>query len=140
MGKFPVKGLLVLWVGFGLLGLGGCEKKAPSQSGVVTEVTAQTAAEVLAQGPVTVLDVRSPEEFESGHVSGAILTNFNGPDFQTQLAALDRSQPYLVYCQSGVRSRRAVELMEQMGFKKIYHLTQGASGGLPEAKAMALQP
>ena len=134
MGKFAVKGLLVLWVGVGLLGLGGCEKKTAPKSGVITEVTALQAQEVLAQGPVTVLDVRSPEEFETGHVNGAVLTNFNGPDFQNQLAALDHNQPYLVYCQSGFRSRRAVELMEQMGFKRIYHLTRGASGGLPEVK------
>jgi|APSaa5957512622_1039677.scaffolds.fasta_scaffold375853_1 phage shock protein E len=63
-----------------------------------------------------VIDVRTKEEFESGHVEGAINIDFYREDLKEVLAKLDKSKKYGVYCRSGARSSRVVELMKELGF------------------------
>ncbi len=81
-----------------------------------------------------ILDVRTPEEFSSGHLPGAINVDFEAPDFSSKIATLDKSLPYAVYCRSGNRSGQAVALMTADGFTSTYHLAGGigawvAAGG-----------
>ncbi|MGI8603830.1 MAG: rhodanese-like domain-containing protein [Verrucomicrobiales bacterium] len=78
--------------------------------------------------PITVLDVRTPEEFASGHLEGAINIDFKHPDFEKQVAQLDKNRPYLVHCGRGTRSAKARDRMKELGFTKIYHLNGGAEG------------
>lgn len=87
-------------------------------------VDAAEAAALAARG-VTVIDVRTPEEFAEGHVDGAELIDFYEPTFAERIAELDRSREYLVYCRSGNRSGQAVELMEQLGFGQVWELEGG---------------
>jgi 3-mercaptopyruvate sulfurtransferase SseA len=47
---------------------------------------------------ITIIDVRSPEEFEGGHIQNAQNFNWNGNDFDKQISTLDQSKPVLVYC------------------------------------------
>lgn len=75
---------------------------------------------------VTVIDVRSPEEFAQGHIPGAVNINVEGADFAAQVAALDPEAYYAVYCRSGNRSRVAIEFMTQAGVTK----TVGLEGGI----------
>lgn len=66
------------------------------------------------QSPV--LDVRTPSEFASGHLAGAINVDVLAPDFQSQVAALDLSEgPIYLYCRSGNRSGTAAGILRQMG-------------------------
>jgi protein disulfide-isomerase len=85
-----------------------------------------------------ILDVRTPEEFQAGHISGAVNLDFNAPDFQTKAAALDRSKTYLVHCASGVRSARACDKLNHLDFPNLYNLPGGfrawAKAGRPVAK------
>jgi len=97
----------------------------------VTDIDKTEAQSLLAKGGVTVLDLRTASEFEGGHVEGAILVDFYGADFRNKLAALEKEKPYLIYCASGGRSKQSLRLFNQLGFKQIYHLYQGAAGGLP---------
>lgn len=98
-------------------------------------VTPQQAAELAADPGVTVIDVRTPEEFAAGHLSGATMIDFYAPDFADQIGALDRAQPYLVYCRSGNRSGQATALMAQLGFEHVADLDGGVvaweDAGLP---------
>jgi rhodanese-related sulfurtransferase len=55
------------------------------------------------------LDVRTPEEFQSGHLKDAVNFNVLASDFQSQVSKLDKSQPVFVYCKVGGRSADAVE-------------------------------
>jgi rhodanese-related sulfurtransferase len=71
------------------------------------------------------LDVRTPEEFASGHLDGAVNVDFYSADFATSLAALDRDDRFLVYCRTGNRSGSTLELMEQLGFQDVHHLDGG---------------
>ena len=101
----------------------------------VTEVSVEEAARLLAETPgIVVLDVRTPGEFEEGHVPGAVNVDFKAPDFAKRLRELPRKTPYLVHCQVGGRSAKARALMESEGFQSIYHLAAGFAGWEAEGK------
>jgi rhodanese-related sulfurtransferase/thiol-disulfide isomerase/thioredoxin len=79
-----------------------------------------------AQDPSFVaLDVRTPAEFTTGHLPGAVNTDSSAPDFGKQLEAMDRDKSYFVYCQSGSRSSMATKLMHSLGFKHVYDIQGG---------------
>ena len=88
-------------------------------------ITPDKADKVMAKKDVVVLDVRTPEETALGQLPGAVSIDFKSPDFQEKLSALPKDKPYLVYCRSGNRSGKAIELMKTMGFQKVYHLEGG---------------
>lgn len=91
-------------------------------------VDAARFAEVVASPGVTIVDVRTPEEFAAGHIDGAVNYNVEGPDFATQIAGLDPAGTYAVYCRSGNRSQVAVSAMAQAGIPGIYELESGIVG------------
>lgn len=103
------------------------------------DITAAQAKQLLAENPA-VLDVRTPEEHEEGHLPSALNIDIYSNGFQQEIAGLDRHSTYLVYCRTGHRSRAAVELMAQLGFKKVFHLASGIldwqAVGLPTAKTI----
>ncbi len=76
---------------------------------------------------VVVLDVRTPAEFEEGHIAGAKNIDFTADDFADRLKKLDASKPYLVHCAAGGRSTRATTLMNKLKFAEIYHMNDGFS-------------
>ena len=84
---------------------------------------------------VILLDVRTAGEFAAGHIDGAINIDVEGMTFESEIASLDKTKTYAIYCQSGRRSRIAVETMTEAGFTKIFNLDQGIgswqSAGLP---------
>lgn len=75
-----------------------------------------------------VLDIRTPAELAGGVIGHPINIDFYSPDFMQKISALDRQKTYLIYCRSGNRSKRAVALMEQMGFSDILELKNGILG------------
>lgn len=105
---------------------------------VVTHVDAKTAAKLVAEGKLVVLDVRTAEEFAEGHIAGATNLNFMAKDFAAQVGKLDREKTYLLHCASGGRSTRCLPQLKQLGFKQIIHLDGGFSAwedaGNPVAK------
>jgi len=84
-----------------------------------------TANQQAATGSV-ILDVRTPEEFEAGHIPDAELLDIRNPQgFMEGLASLDSSKTYFVYCRSGARSAQACQLMKQQGISDCYNLLGG---------------
>jgi len=77
-----------------------------------------------------IIDVRTPAEFASGHLEGAVNIDVQSPDFAAQIMELDPSGEYFVYCRSGNRSGQAIAQMTQMGFDGN-NLTNG--GGVDQA-------
>ncbi len=93
------------------------------------EVDVEKAAALLAkEEKVTVLDIRTPEEFSDGHLKDAVNLDFNSGDFEEKLAKLDPSKPYLVHCAAGGRSGRSMAIFEKLKFLKVYHLKAGYNG------------
>ncbi len=72
-----------------------------------------------------VLDVRTPAEYQEGHVPNAVMIDFRSPSFRDDLDRLDRGKTYLVYCRTGNRSTSALKVMRELGFQKTFHLQGG---------------
>ncbi len=80
---------------------------------------------VLKSNSVQLIDVRTPNEFKSGHIKNALNINYYDQDFSQQISKLDKLKPVYVYCRSGVRSKYSSEILKKLGFKKIYNLKGG---------------
>lgn len=90
-----------------------------------------TASETVELSADTILiDVRTPAEYDAGHLDGATLLDLNGGDFAAALPTLDPEAEYAVYCKSGNRSGQAVAMMEDAGFENVIDL-----GSIGEAAA-----
>lgn len=92
--------------------------------------TAQSAALIEQhQGDkqFSIIDVRTPEEYAEGHLTGSQMIDYYDADFADQLQQLDKDKTYLIYCRSGGRSGRTLKLMEQMGFSSVYNMSGGFS-------------
>ena len=83
------------------------------------------------------LDVRTPDEYKSGHLEGSENINFFDEDFQERIKALPKDETYFVYCRSGGRSGKACAMMEEAGFKNVYDMAGGILAW--EKEALPLQ-
>ena len=96
------------------------------------ELTVEQARELIQKPPgdfkFVIVDVRTPGEFAEGHLSGAVNLDVMAPDFERQLGAMDRGKTYLVYCRTGNRSAKAIQTMERLGFRSVYHMFEGIVG------------
>ena len=80
---------------------------------------------VLMEKNYTLVDVRTPEEFEQGALPNAVNISVTALDFPFEINQLDKDEPILIYCKSGGRSARAAIAMKTLGFSKIYELDGG---------------
>jgi rhodanese-related sulfurtransferase len=92
---------------------------------VIVNVDAKTFGELSASQPGVILDVRTPEEWAEGTISGAERINYHDDNFAQQVDKLDKNIPVYVYCRSGGRSSSAADLLKDKGFTKIYNLDGG---------------
>lgn len=74
---------------------------------------------------VQLVDVRTPEEFNAGHIEGALLIDYYDTDFAERIGKLDKTKPVLVYCAAGGRSGSSTGQLNKMGFKQVYDLAGG---------------
>jgi thioredoxin len=74
---------------------------------------------------VQLIDVRTEDEFNGGHIKNAKNIDWNGNDFDAQLTSLDKTKPVLVYCLSGGRSKKAAAKLTELGFKEVIELNDG---------------
>ena len=72
--------------------------------------------------------MRTPGEYDEGHLEGAVNIDFSASDFTEQISALDPAATYQVYCRSGNRSAQAVAAMQAAGFANVSDL-----GGIQDA-------
>ncbi len=79
-----------------------------------------------------ILDVRTEQEYQNGHLENAVLMNFFSTQFKEQLNGLDRNRTYLVYCKMGGRSKIAQKRMEKLGFTTVYNVPGGKDRWLIE--------
>lgn len=95
-------------------------------------------SDVQTKQNIQLIDVRTPQEFQSGHIDGALNINSAATDFENQLNNLNKEQPVYVYCKGGGRSAAAARKLAELGFKDIKDLKGGMMGyvaaGLAESK------
>jgi rhodanese-related sulfurtransferase len=115
-----------------LILLAGC-----SSTGSATTVNLNVSefSQKITEPDVIILDVRTPEEFASGHIEGALNIDFNGGDFANEITRLNPSENYAIYCRSGSRSGQAASIMHKAGFHDVSNLNGGVidwtNAGLP---------
>ncbi len=97
-----------------------------TNSEINTNLSATEFSEKIKQlSTAPILDVRTPDEFLKGHLVNAFNYDWNGNEFEKQIALLDKSKPVFVYCLSGSRSASAANQMRSEGFKEVYELNGG---------------
>jgi rhodanese-related sulfurtransferase len=69
------------------------------------------------------IDVREPDEFAAGHILGA--RNIPLTQLRMRMKELRKDQPIYLYCQSGLRSGRAAQMLYRKGYRDLYHLKGG---------------
>ena len=101
----------------------------PQPNAAIREINVQEAANLLKQdATVVVLDIRTPQEFQQGHIAGAENVDFRGPEFREKIEVLGRDKPFFVLCASGGCSTRSLSVFEELQFKQMYHLEAGING------------
>ena len=132
----------------GVVVTGGCVSgkvetptpETPTQ--IIENVTPQEAFALILNNQndpdFAIIDVRTSEEFAEGHIENAININFRSENFRGEIDRLDRDKTYLLHCRSGSRSSSALNVMKELNFIKIYHMTGGiiewTEEGLPTVK------
>jgi rhodanese-related sulfurtransferase len=112
--------------------LAGC-----SSTGSATTVNLNVSefSQKITEPRVIIVDVRTPEEFASGHIEGALNIDFNSGNFANEITRLNPSETYAVYCRSGSRSGQAASIMHKAGFHDVSNLNGGVidwtNDGLP---------
>lgn len=101
------------------------EISSENKSQVIQVVDAKEFNKLLASNHVQLIDVRTPAEYQEGHIENAVNMNVNQEDFNANLSKLDKTKPVLVYCKSGKRSANAAEIMKKAGFTKIMDFEGG---------------
>ena len=100
--------------------LAGCSKK----SGLTPDEFAAKMAEVSVNPKVYLIDVRTKEEYDGGHLISAI--NYDISDFvQNFNEGAEEENVYLLYRRTDNRSRRAYNRLKDAGFKNVYYLIGG---------------
>lgn len=76
-------------------------------------------------GDIQLIDIRTPREFKSGYIKGAVNINFFDSDFTGQMLKLNKEKEIYIYCRSGNRTGKAANKLKDQGFTKIYDLQGG---------------
>ena len=96
---------------------------APNPNSV--EVVGKETYLDLMEKQFQIIDVRTPTEYQEGHIDNALNVDFKSADFIKKISKFDRNKTLLIYCRSGNRSGRASKIMDSLGFTKIYDLEGG---------------
>lgn len=98
---------------------------------------APAAEQVPLSADTVIVDVRTPAEYASGHLDGALNINWEG-NFKQEIAALPKDGTYLLYCRSGNRAGQAEAAMKALGYTNVTNIgsVQQASDatGIPVVK------
>lgn len=95
------------------------EKKVHG-AGAVSSVSVQEFADTIASAAVQLVDVRTPEEFEEGHIPGSVnIDVMTGRFSEEALRLLDKARPVAVYCRSGNRSKDAARMLSMMAYDVV---------------------
>ena len=94
-----------------------------------TDKSASSILDEVRAGNAYLVDVRTPQEYQSGHLKHTRNIDYNGPGFSNTIAKLNKTKPVYLYCRSGNRSGKALDSLKALGFKSYYNL-----GGLEQLK------
>lgn len=125
-GRYKMKNKMIAIILFSMVliaTLAGCssEKRIANSDNTYRKITAEEAKTMMdQQKELIILDVRTAEEFSSGHIQGAI--NISDTDITATVGELipDKTETILVYCRSGNRSAKASKELIELGYSDVY--------------------
>jgi len=92
----------------------------------------------LTKENIQLIDVRTPDEYSTGHIANATLMDWSGGQLEAEWKTLDKGRPVALYCASGRRSAAASAVLSKNGFADVTDLAGGfnawSSAGKPVAK------
>jgi phage shock protein E len=128
-----VKHPLLLAVSIVMLMIAACSPASQSSATVQNLSPSQYVADFSeAQTAHLLVDVRTPEEYASGHIAGSV--NIPLQELQSRMSEIPSNQAVVLYCRSGNRSGQAATLLRDAGYTQIYDLggiIDWAAAGLP---------
>ena len=88
------------------------------------DISMEQLNNMVSEGAI-LLDIRSPQEYEEGHLEGSILI----PEYELMAKVgkiiTDKEKTIIVYCNTGTRSKKAQKILNKLGYEKVYNLYQG---------------
>jgi len=120
----------IVFAGFVLLAaLSGCisTTKQPEKVQYV-DISVQQGKEMIDRGDVFILDVRTQEEYDEGHIKGSIripIQDLTLQELKERLKEIPQDKKILVYCRTGHRSAQASEILVNNGFLEVYNMKGG---------------
>lgn len=114
-----MKKLIILLLAMMLLTACG-QAKENNQGAVYVNITAEEAKQIMdSEEGYIILDVRTQEEYDEGHIPGAVLIPNTEIEARAEEELTDKDQLILVYCRSGRRSKLAAEALVELGYTNI---------------------
>ena len=89
------------------------------------KITAKEAKAMMDKGGVTIVDVRTLDEYNAGHIPGAILGTVQTLEDTAPTLLKDKDAVILVYCRTGIRSANAAKLLLKLGYNNVYDIAGG---------------
>ena len=87
----------------------------------INDISVEEVYEIISTNQdYIILDVRTPEEFNEGHIEGAVLIPVD--ELESRLNELPKDKPIITYCKSGGRSRNAASILVENGFTRVYDM------------------
>ena len=111
----------LLFLLLGVMLLTACGQTAETvQEAVFVSITAEEAKEIMDTGEgYLILDVRTQEEYDEGHIPGAVLIPNTEIETRAEEELPDKDQRILVYCRSGRRSKLAAQILSDLGYTNV---------------------
>jgi phage shock protein E len=120
-----MKQLIFLAIVF-VIGAASCTSQtAQKKTEGYTDLDVAAFKSKMAEPGIVLIDLRTPEETAEGMIEGAGQLDYEAPSFEAEVAKLDKSKTYLLYCRSGNRSSEACTYMVKQGFQHLYNLEGG---------------
>lgn len=122
------KNIIALFIILSTLFISGCttlnkEISSKDQESVkVSKITSEEAKEEMNNRDVIILDVRTEDEYNSGHIENSVLIPVDDLEDKAEELLVNKEQKILVYCRSGNRSKKAADLLVEMGYTNVYDL------------------
>ena len=114
-----MKKLILILLAVLLLAACGQDKEN-DQEAVYVNITAEEAKQIMdSEEGYIILDVRTQEEYDQGHIPGAIVISHDEIEEKAEEVLTDKKQLILVYCRSGRRSKLAAEALAELGYTNI---------------------
>lgn len=112
--------LVILLFSFGCGAQNNPMENENSSQGIHEKISAEEAKEMMDETSAIIIDVRTVEEFNEGHIENAINLPLDEIESRALEVFPDQEETYLLYCRSGNRSAQAAKIFKDLGYKAIY--------------------